>query len=253
MSEPERLLQEGDDLTRSLLRSALDDGPSPHARRKAMVALGLSAGAGAAVTTAAATSTASTAAKASATAGLLKWIGIGVLGGVVTVGAVEVTQSQGRAAKAQAAHVDPGPASTTTPPPARAPEPRGEAPAEAPSAEPVATADTAAAKPAETPPRPAARSVERPSLADEIAAIDAARVAIGAGDGAGALRALDDHDRRFPGGALGQEATVLRIQALALRGDRATAARLGRAFLDAHPNSALAPRVRALLGDPPAP
>lgn len=96
----------------------------------------------------------------------------------------------------------------------------------------------------------AAPSAARPgpaSLGEEVAAIDAARKALLAGDTSGALRALDDYDRRFPGGMLGPEASVLRIEALARRGDRATATRLAKAFLVSHPRSPHASRLRSLL------
>jgi hypothetical protein len=244
MSEPQRLLQEeqgGDELTRSLLRSARDDAPAPHARQKTMIALGLAGGVGATVTAATATSTAATLAKGSASVALLKWIGVGVLGGVVTVGAVAVVQSRNSAAPSVApsvktaanpAPIEPAPIQTAAP----AAEP-------APSAAPI---EEPAAKPAEAP-KASAKPAEKTSLADEVAALDVARVALASGNAAAALRALDDHDRRFPGGALGPEATVMRIEALALRGDRASAARLGRAFLDAHPRSPHASRIRTLL------
>lgn len=259
MSEPQRLLhegQEGDELTQSLLRSARDDAPAPHARQKAMIALGLAGGVSATVTAATATSTASTLAKSSATAALLKWIGVGVLGGVVTVGAVEVVQTKSAPAVAASSSVAVamGPRAAPSPKPAPmnagAPGPAAEAPSAepAPSAAPVTTEEPPAAKPVDAP-KASAKPAEKPSLSDEIAAIDEARVALGAGNASAALRALDDHDRRFPGGALGQEATVLRIQALVLRGDRASAARIGRAFLDAHPRSPHVARIRTLIGD----
>jgi TolA-binding protein len=104
-----------------------------------------------------------------------------------------------------------------------------------------------------SPPPAAAPVLAKPaptSLTDEVAALDGAREALGGGDPGRALRALDDHDRRFPRGALGPEATVLRVEALAQRGDRAAATRLGAAFLAAHPRSPHAARLRTLLGIP---
>jgi hypothetical protein len=246
MSEPRRLLQEeGDELGQSLLRSARRDGPSPQARRKAMLALGVASGVGASVV-ATGTGAASTLAKSTATAALLKWIGVGVVGGLVTVGAVSVTMGP-PAARTTA----PAETATMVAVPARSPIPSAAAPAEPPAARPAETAappeEAPAARPVETA-KAVARSADKPTLGDEIAALDAAREALGAGNAAAALRALDDHDRRFPGGMLGPEATVLRIEALALRGDRASATRLGRAFLDAHPRSPAAARIRTLLG-----
>jgi TolA-binding protein len=246
MSEPRRLLEEGgDDLAVSLLRSARHDAPSPRARKETLAALGL--GAGAAVTAAAATSTAAsaaTAAKSGATAALLKWIGVGVVGGLVTVTTVAVVQSP-----------PPEPAPAVLAPtgtraiasPARSAEPRPVEVTPAPSAEPVASAAPEAQKPARPPvsaDKPEASA--KPTLADEVASLDAARSALASGNASAALRALDDHDRRFPGGALGPEGTVLRIEALAQRGDRGSAAALARAFLAAHPRSPHAARIRSV-------
>ncbi|KYF93925.1 hypothetical protein BE20_07830 [Sorangium cellulosum] len=78
--------------------------------------------------------------------------------------------------------------------------------------------------------------------------IDRARDALGAGDAAGCLSALDAYDRRFPRSAMGEEATVLRIEALIRLGDRARAADLGQRFLASRPTSPHAAGVRALLG-----
>lgn len=255
MSEPQRLLDEGgDDLSLSLLRSARGDGPSPHARRKTMVALGLAGGVGAGVTAATATGAASTMAKSSATAALAKWIGMGVIGGIVTVGTVEVVQTKSAPAVTQSAAINAGPGAKMKPAKGLAPAavnvPAAEpAPIEAEA--PAPAIEEPAAKPSAAPieaPRATARPADKPTLADEVAALDAARVALSSGNAAAALRALDDHDRRFPGGVLGMEATVLRIEALVARGDRASASRLGRAFLDAHPRSPHASRVRTLIG-----
>jgi hypothetical protein len=96
--------------------------------------------------------------------------------------------------------------------------------------------------------RAAARAAARPSPSAAARAAAPIPEALASGDASRALRALDDHDRRFAAGALGPEVLVLRIQALVLRGDRAAAARLGNAYLDAHPRSPHANRVRSLLG-----
>jgi len=56
--------------------------------------------------------------------------------------------------------------------------------------------------------------------------IDRARSALAGGDAVVAVQAVDDYDARFPGGALAQEAAVLRIEALVKLGrlDEAKAA-----------------------------
>ena len=65
---------------------------------------------------------------------------------------------------------------------------------------------------------------------------------------ASALRTLDQYRSKFPGGALDQEATVLRIEALDQRGDHAQAASMARAFLARNPASAHAKRLERIAG-----
>lgn len=122
----------------------------------------------------------------------------------------------------------------------------------------VAPAGTALALPLVVPNAPALPSsqatataaAERTALPiqQELAALDLARSALARGDGAGALRSVDAYRTTFPRGQLGREATVLEIEARLRTGDRSTAERLGRTFLQSAPDSPLAPRVRSLLG-----
>lgn len=97
----------------------------------------------------------------------------------------------------------------------------------------------------------AARSEAKPTasaaLAEEISSLDAARSALSRGDGAGALGLLDAYGREHPRGRLQLEAEVLRIDALAKSGRTAEAKEHARLFLQRHPNSVLATRVRATL------
>jgi hypothetical protein len=238
MSEPRRLLEEGgSEVELALLRSARHDAPSAGARRRTLVALGLAGSVGATVTTTTAASTATTA--------LLKWIGVGVLGGMVTVGTVAVVQPGVANERAQVASKGFAPEATR-----KAAVARQITTAEAPPQPAAPPADEApSARPSAAPADPPHASA-KPSLADEVAALDVAREALAAGDAGRTLRALDQHDQRFPGGMLGPEAMVLRIEALILRGDRASAARLGEAFLAAHPRSPHASRLRSLIGSP---
>jgi len=103
-------------------------------------------------------------------------------------------------------------------------------------------------KVARTPARGAGEPVAKDSLNRELAKVDGARDALLRGEPAAALRMLEQYNAEFPGGALRTEAQVLRIEALAARGDRAQVARLGGAFLAQQPNGAYARRVRALMG-----
>jgi len=101
-------------------------------------------------------------------------------------------------------------------------------------------------------PAPHARKALAPkpdSLPLELEAIEGARAALTRGDASRALKLLDQYAARFPKPRLGAEATLLRIEALVARGDRATATRLGKAFLEREPRSPYARRVRSLIGE----
>jgi hypothetical protein len=80
----------------------------------------------------------------------------------------------------------------------------------------------------------------------ELAMIERARSALAAGDPRAALAALDDYEAKYEVPIFGEEATVLRIEALRARGDRAESAALAARFLAVHPSSPLAQRVRSL-------
>ena len=77
--------------------------------------------------------------------------------------------------------------------------------------------------------------------------LDRARARIASGDPGSAMALLDDYDRRFAGAPLAEESLLLRVEALARRGDRSGASSLGGQFLKAYPASVHADRVRALL------
>jgi TolA-binding protein len=97
--------------------------------------------------------------------------------------------------------------------------------------------------------RAAADPAPKATLAEEVKALDAARAALGRGDGIGAIAALDAYGRAYPRGLLAHEATVLRVEALFAVGDRTNATRIGRAFLAQAPRSPYATHLRALLGE----
>lgn len=94
---------------------------------------------------------------------------------------------------------------------------------------------------------PAASSAGAVRLREEVALMDRARRALAAGDTARALAALDQHQRSFPSGTLGQEAKLLRIEALARSGDRAAARALGERFLSEHPDTPHRKRIQNRL------
>jgi hypothetical protein len=94
--------------------------------------------------------------------------------------------------------------------------------------------------------RPAAPPV---TLARELSSIDSARSLLARGDAEGALARLDAYTRGYPRGRLELEAEVLRIDALDQDGRSGLARERAETFLRRHPNSVLAARVRARLGD----
>ena len=62
-----------------------------------------------------------------------------------------------------------------------------------------------------------------------------------------AVRELEASGRRFPEGALGHERELLTIETLERLGKRELAGRRARAFLNQHPNSPLAQKMRRLI------
>ncbi|HEY4392726.1 MAG TPA: hypothetical protein VGP64_01630 [Polyangia bacterium] len=87
------------------------------------------------------------------------------------------------------------------------------------------------------------------TLARELSTLDAARGMLARGDATGALARLDRYAHAYPHGRLALEAEVLRIDALDAAGRSDAARARAQAFLDHHPHSVLAARVRTRLGD----
>jgi hypothetical protein len=117
-------------------------------------------------------------------------------------------------------------------------------------AQPTAMAPTSRAVSRETV-APAARQAKAPadgtSLANELALLDTTRRALAARNPARALAALAERERLFGAGVLGPEAEILRVEALLLAGDRASAERVGRAFLARQSGGPHGARMRSLL------
>ena len=102
------------------------------------------------------------------------------------------------------------------------------------------------AEPAESPSPPMSPVKELPALWDEPQLIERARKALGA-EPRRALSLTQEHQRRFPAGALAVERDVIALEALARSGQTADATRRARAFAAKYPKSIHLPRVRALL------
>ncbi len=251
MTDPPRLMQDNGGLGGRLLRSARADGVPSDARQRTLVALGL--GAGATVTTGAAAGTsAALTSGAVAKASLVLLVAkVAVTGAVLTALTVTVVH-----------HVR-----TSTPPAARVPGTTAKSapqavlsavPAFAPASSAPALLPTSsafapvAALPEHRSSALSARSAAvggaaAVDLTQEVAALDEAREALASGQSERALSIVNQYERGTSAKTLLLEAQVLRIEALAQRGDAARAAKLAQAFLAEHPSSAHAARVRSLL------
>jgi hypothetical protein len=96
---------------------------------------------------------------------------------------------------------------------------------------------------------PAHLAARAATLGHELSTLDAARGMLARGDASGALARLDRYGRAYPHGRLALEAEVLRIDALDAAGRSDAARTRAQAFLERHPHSVLAARVRTRLGD----
>ncbi len=293
MNDPKRLLEEGaDDFERGLLSAHRQDAGSDQLLRATLVAMGVGAAAGTAAATAAGATAAcgsaagvsaakavvsgSTAVVAAKLSGaiVLKWIGLGVLGGVVTLGvaganhhfsssnravttpaavlaqpASTLLPNQGAShgaasAAASADTTQPEPAPSAQPGPASPPRSENHSALIAAASAPSLASPEA---PSSTPAPVASQATPVASLSDEVAALDRVRTALAARNGSEALRSLDRYHRDFPKGVLGPEATVLRIEALALSGDNGSARALAERFLQSPGSAAHATHVRSLV------
>ncbi len=166
---------------------------------------------------------------------VLKWAAIGVLSGLVTVGAASALSG---------ASPEPSTATTKVAAPVAVAPPAAVAPAvaEQPAAEAEETASAEETAPAEE----TAANASTPS-AEETASLDRAKKAAASGLSAKALIELDRHDKEFPGAALAHDSAATRIQALLAKGDRKNAKRLATQFLAANADSDQADRVKKLL------
>lgn len=248
MTDPQRLLDgAGDEIEVALLRSAKPDAPTRRSMRRTLAALGI---AGAA--TAAGLATASTAPSAAGGAVvavgkntsllLVKWLGVATIGGLALWGAVDRfgtdEPAQVQRAVAQEVRTMSGAASQTltdrqlvsAPKFDRVTAPEGQGAGQETKAAQTRSPTTGG------------------DLNAEVAALDAARKNLDK-DPRAALAAMDAYDDKFKkDGVLGQEADVMRIDALARAGQNDRARALGNAFLARHPSSPLAQRVRSILG-----
>jgi hypothetical protein len=224
MNDPVRLLEVGaSEFEADLLRAGRSDAMSGHSRKQILAGIGI----GGLLTASTVASGVRAAAK-----GWLATVGVGVASVVAIWAGIHTSETNLAAPKPRVPPVAVVPRVTPAPEPVLVPAEPEPAPALAPA-------------------KPAARSgtASDGSLTAELAAVEQARSAFLKHDYGQTLRLLDDYSRRFPKRQLASEATVLRIEALAARGDRDSASRIGRSFLQNHPNGPYAQRVKSVIGD----
>jgi hypothetical protein len=235
MTQPTRLLEEagGDVLETSLLQLARSEGPSAEGRRKILA--GIAAGGAASL----ASQTAEAASHAATKGAALKW---GLVGAAALAIPTALLLRSG--AEAPTAHkLAPVSVTASVTPHKLTPtaSPVDDGPA------PLAVDDLPALK--DAPPTAAAPAPKaQGSLADEVAQLQKAKLALKGGNPAQALAELATYSQRFPRPMLGAEASVVRIEALSASGDSARAKSLAEAFLAKNPNSPYATRLRSLTG-----
>jgi len=264
MTELRRLLEVTEsDAERALLQAGRSYRSSRETRSKTLAALGLAGSSALVAVTAVSTATASAAASTSvgatgltstavsslatiagsSGAKILLALSLAGVGTAVPLGYWALHHRSEPTAIVRAAETRPGRAVAN----ARASVPSAPAsePAQMPLAPPVEV-------PAVTATAPRARASARSapvSLAQELAALDAARAMLARGNGEGALFLLDGYDRSCPRGKMTLEAEILRIDALAKSGQGRDARRRAEQFVKLHPSSVLAVRARTYLGD----
>lgn len=249
MIDPERLHDSGTNEERRLIALARADQPPSGAVARALstlgvigtVTLGPAAAHAAGLATGGAVSGAATAAAANTTAGstltfatLAKWLGLGLLGGTLSVAAATAPSLVTRSGTANSS-------ATGTPSslPARGPKAAKPPTAESrPRPEPARTSLTA---------DPTGAASAPDTLSEELALLESARRALARNRPAEARELLGHHRARFRSPALSEEADVLRIEAAFAGGEIDLAEHAARDFLDSRPTSPHAPRVRALL------
>lgn len=140
---------------------------------------------------------------------------------------------------------------TTKPTPVIAPAP---IPMPDPTPMPAPMETVAAPTPTPTPtvaPAPiaiaAASETKKSSFDDELALMQKAQAALGAGNPQGALALLDEGAKRFPNGALSEERVGMRVLALCEIG-RSDARAQAETFLAAHPSAPMAEHIRSACG-----
>jgi len=269
MTDPERISKRSTGLAAQLLQAGADEQPSDAGVQQTLAALGVSgavltttSAAGAVAGTAKATSAAGAGAgsaglAASAASGtvkavsatlLVKWIGIGVVGGVGLASAAAVATRQAPAPHV-ASHVvvsAPPVVATAAEPPA---EPQhADAAVEAPAPDAAPSAVAVAPRVSASEPVAAAPMLEVGApLAAEVAYVDRARALLAAGQAEQGLALLQSYEREFPEARLLPEVLFLRFETCDRLGRASEARKAAQRLLDGFPRSPHAARARKVL------
>jgi hypothetical protein len=256
MTDPERISHRSSGLAAELLRAGATEQPRSASIERTLVALGVSGAVltGAATASAAAATgavgvataaTGAKAVKAMSTLLLVKWIGVGVVGGVGLAGAAAVVTepaAQAPSAKpAQVAAQRPAPAAAAAPLPPAVVAEVVEPPIEV--TEPALVAPAANAAASEPSP---ALDVGAP-LAAEVAFIDRARALLSGGQTEQGLSHLRAYEQQFPEARLLPEVLFLRFETCERLGRHAEARLAAQRLVDGFPKSPHATRARKLL------
>ena len=245
MSDPKRLLESSPNpLTRELLRAGIPDAPDPRTLPRLLGAAGSLATFGAST---AAASGFGAIGQAGTVGFAAKWVGIGLLAGLVTGGGVTVV-----AMRAIDSHPAAPPTSSAFTP-APIPAPSRAKPAIVPRAAESPVAPLNEASPRQVPtdrngPAGAPGGLDRSrQLAADVAVIDRAKRSLGRGDAAGTLRELDAYAKSANTGVLDREALVLKVEALVLAGKQSEAREVARSYLERFNEDAYTRRLRQLV------
>jgi hypothetical protein len=188
-----------------------------------------------------------------ARADAVKWLLVGVLGGVVPTAALVLARRPAAtdASPAAVGAAPPSPGARPTPPPT---SPPGAAPTPETTRGASGVTGTRRHAPMSAAVRlcradderaPAA-DVPRSQLSAEVSRIDTARTASALGDYDEAVSLVDRYHRDFPGGVLGPDADVVALEAAAAKRDQPVVERRAALFLARYPKDPHAARVRAL-------
>jgi hypothetical protein len=270
MTDPERISKRSPGLAAQLLQAGAEEQPGEDGMQRTLAALGVTAAvvtttstAGAVAGTIKATSAAGAssaglgasamggAVKAVSTTLLVKWIGIGVVGGVGLAGAAAVATCAAAPPASVSSKIAPRPrvpAAPVAPAPAPAltavqPDVVDEVAAPAPEAAPATGAPRASSE----------TSLSRPvlevgaPLAAEVAYVDRGRALLSAGQADQALALLQSYEREFPEPRLLPEVLFLRLETCDRLGRKIEARAAAQRLVDGFPKSPHASRARKLL------